>query len=145
MPELLIAIALGLLATWVLVLGLLWLLRPRGTGVADVVRVVPDVLRLARALVADAAAPLDVRLALVVLAAWIVSPIDLVPEFMPVVGPVDDVVVAILVLRYVRRRIGAVALRRRWPGTPAGWALVARFIGADGGPAGDGDLRVDGS
>jgi uncharacterized membrane protein YkvA (DUF1232 family) len=143
MPDLLIAIVLGLLATWVVALGLLWLLRPRGTGAGDVVRVVPDVLRLARVLIADPVVPLDVRLALVALAGWIVSPIDLVPEFLPVIGPLDDVVVAILVLRYVRRRVGAAEVRRRWPGTPAGWAMVARVIGAEDDPPEDGEREAD--
>ena len=66
--------------------------------------------------------PLDVRLVLVVLVAWIVSPIDLIPEFIPVLGPFDDVVVAIVALRYVRRRLGIAGTARRWPGSPRGSA-----------------------
>ena len=57
-------------------------------------RVVPDLLRLLRDLVGDRTTPLDVRVVIVVLVAWIVSPIDLIPEFIPVLGPFDDVVVA---------------------------------------------------
>jgi uncharacterized membrane protein YkvA (DUF1232 family) len=55
-----------------------------------------------------------VRLALVGLLAWQVNPIDLIPEFVPVLGPLDDVIVAIIVLRYVRRRLDHEELRRRW-------------------------------
>jgi uncharacterized membrane protein YkvA (DUF1232 family) len=83
-----------------------------------------------RDLLADAATPLPVRLALGGLLVWIVSPIDLIPEFIPVLGPLDDVVVAVLVLRYVRRRLGAQALRRRWRGSSEGFALLTGVIGS---------------
>ena len=69
------------------------------------------------------------RIVLVGLLAWIVSPIDLIPEFIPVLGPLDDVVVAIVSMRYVRRRLGTDELRRRWVGTPEGFALLTRVIG----------------
>ena len=119
----------GLLAAWALLVVILWLVRPRGVGWADALRVVPDVLRLARSLIADSTTPLPVRLALIGLLAWLLNPIDLVPEFVPVIGPLDDVVVAILVLRYVRRRLGTDELRRRWPGTDAGFAILGRVMG----------------
>ena len=78
----------------------------------------------------DGSAPLDVRLVLVGLMAWIVSPIDLIPEFIPVLGPLDDVVVAVVAMRYVRRRVGIEDLRTRWAGTPEGFALLVRIIGS---------------
>ena len=123
-----LGIFVGLLAIWVTLLALLWLFRPRNVPVGDALRLVPDLLRLVRSLVTDREAPLGVRLALVFLLAWLVSPIDLVPEFVPVIGPLDDVVVAVLVLRYVRRRLGEDELRRRWPGTDAGYALLASIL-----------------
>ena len=61
--------------------------------------------------------------------AWLVSPIDLIPEFIPVLGPMDDVVVAIVALRYVRRRIGADGLRERWTGTDDGFAVLGKVVG----------------
>ena len=87
-------------------------------------------LRLLRSVITDRSAPLDVRLVLVGLVAWIVSPIDLIPEFIPVLGPMDDIVVAIVALRYVRRRVGIDDLRARWPGSPEGFALLVRVIGS---------------
>jgi len=57
-----------------------------------------------------------------------VSPIDLIPEFVPVIGPLDDIVVAVLVLRYVRKRLGEDELRRRWPGTDDGYALLRSIL-----------------
>jgi len=123
-------ILVGLLVVWSALLGLFWLLRPKDVPVRDLIRVVPDVLRLLRSVIGDRSAPLDVRVVLVGLVIWIVSPIDLIPEFIPVLGPLDDVVVAIVALRYVRRRLGVDDLRRRWAGTDAGFALLVRAIGA---------------
>lgn len=125
----LIGIALSLAAAWVLFVALLWLLRPRDVRLGELVRVAPDVLRLVRDLLADAAVPASVRLLLVFLLAWLVSPIDLIPEFIPVLGPLDDVVVAVIVLRYVRRRLGEDDLSRRWRGTPDGFALLSSVLG----------------
>jgi len=121
-------IILGLVAAWLALLIVLWLLRPRDVGARELVRVVPDLLRLTRDLLLDRSAPPGVRFALVVLLAWLVNPIDLIPEFIPVLGPLDDVIVAVIVLRYVRRRLGAEELRRRWRGTPEGWTLVERLL-----------------
>ena len=121
-------IILGLVAAWLALLIVLWLLRPRDVGARELVRVVPDLLRLTRDLLLDRSAPRGVRFALVVLLAWLVNPIDLIPEFIPVLGPIDDVIVAVLILRYVRRRLGAEELRRRWRGTPEGWTLVERLL-----------------
>jgi len=127
--EVLIEIAVGLILLWILFVALLWILRPRDARLADLIRIVPDVLRLARSLIGDRSVPLGVRAALVGMVAWVVNPIDLIPEFIPILGPLDDVVVAVLVLRYVRRRLGDDQLSRRWPGTPQGYVLLGGIIG----------------
>jgi uncharacterized membrane protein YkvA (DUF1232 family) len=121
-------VVLGLVALWVVLVAVLWLLRPRGVSTKDLLRVGPDVVRLGRDLVVDPATPRGVRAALVLLVVWLVSPIDLIPEFIPILGPLDDVIVAVVILRYVRRRIGGDELRRRWRGTPESWALVERLL-----------------
>lgn len=123
-------IVASLLAVWLLFVVVLWILRPRGTNLGQLVRIVPDVLRLARDLLRDGSVPLGVRAALVGLLAWLINPIDIIPEFIPILGPLDDVVVAVLVLRYVRRRLGDDELRRRWPGTEEGYQLLYRVLGA---------------
>jgi uncharacterized membrane protein YkvA (DUF1232 family) len=123
-------IGLGILAAWAILVGLLFALRPRGVPLGELLRVIPDVVRLVRRLLRDREVPLSVKVALVVLTVWLLSPIDLIPEFIPVLGPVDDAVVAVLILRYVRRRLGIEALRSRWPGTPEGFALLSRIIGS---------------
>jgi uncharacterized membrane protein YkvA (DUF1232 family) len=122
-------IIIGLVIAWLALLVLLWLIRPRGVGARELARLVPDILRLVRDLVTDRSAPRGVRVALVILLVWLISPIDLVPEFIPVLGPLDDVIVAVVVLRYVRRRLGDVELRRRWRGTDDGYRVLSAFLG----------------
>jgi uncharacterized membrane protein YkvA (DUF1232 family) len=121
--------ALGLVALWLLLLAVFWVLRPRDVPVREVIRVIPDILRLLRALISDPTVPLDARIVVVGLIAWILSPIDLIPEFIPGLGPLDDVIVAIVALRYVRRRIGIDGISARWPGSDDGLRLLVRVIG----------------
>jgi len=127
-PGSLLVVILGLLALWVALIAVLWAFRPRDVRLRDLAGVVPDLLRLIRDLIGDSSVPARVRLALVGLLAWLISPIDLVPDFIPVLGPIDDLVVAILVLRYVRRRLGEDDLRGRWQGTPQSWELLAAIL-----------------
>jgi uncharacterized membrane protein YkvA (DUF1232 family) len=124
-------VVLGLVLMWAVVLVLLVLFRPRNVPLRELVRVVPDVIRLIRSIITDRSVPLDVRAVLTLLLAWIVSPIDLIPEFIPVLGPLDDVVAAAVALRYTRRRLGIEEVRQRWVGTPDGFALLVRLIGPD--------------
>jgi uncharacterized membrane protein YkvA (DUF1232 family) len=129
-PRTLVAIVVALVALWAILVALFWVLRPKGSSLREILGLIPDVLRLLRSVIGDRTAPLDVRLVLVGLVAWIVSPIDLIPEFIPVIGPLDDVVVAVIAFRYVRRRVGVEDLRRRWSGTDDGFALLLRVIGS---------------
>ena len=128
--ELIVGLVVGLLVLWLALLVLFFLLRPKDVPLRELLAVVPDVLRLLRSLVRDSAVPADVRIVVVGLVAWILSPIDLIPEFIPVLGPLDDVVVAVVAMRYVRRRVGLPDLEARWEGTPDGFALLTRVIGA---------------
>jgi uncharacterized membrane protein YkvA (DUF1232 family) len=127
--ETLVGIVVGLLAAWALLVAILWLVRPRDVRLVELARVVPDIARLVRDLLADGATPVLARAALVLLLAWLIWPVDVIPEFVPVLGPLDDVVVAVLVLRYVRRRLGDAALQARWRGSDDGYALLAAVTG----------------
>ncbi len=60
---------------------------------------------------------------------YLASPIDLVPDFVPIIGYADDAVVVALVLRSVVRRAGRQALVRHWPGTPQGLGLIEQLAG----------------
>jgi uncharacterized membrane protein YkvA (DUF1232 family) len=122
-------VIVALVALWLVLIVALFLLRPRGVRATELVRLIPDVVRLARDLVLDPKTPRGVRVALVILAAWLISPIDLVPEFIPLLGPVDDAIVTVLVLRYVRRRLGVEALRSRWRGTGDGFRTLEAILG----------------
>ncbi|HUQ44367.1 MAG TPA: DUF1232 domain-containing protein [Candidatus Limnocylindria bacterium] len=127
--ELIVAILVGLVGLWALLIAILWLFRPREVPLRELLRVVPDVLRLVRDLIRDPAVPRGARAALVGLLAWLISPIDLIPEVIPVLGPLDDVVVAVLVLRYVRRRVGEDVMRSHWQGSEDGWLLLSHLLG----------------
>lgn len=127
--SLLVGIAVGVAVLWSLLVVLFFVLRPKGVAAREIIGIVPDVLRLIRSVITDRSVPMDVRVVLVGLLAWILSPIDLIPEFIPVIGPLDDVLVAVVSMRFVRRRLGTEELRRRWAGTPDGFATLTRVIG----------------
>lgn len=125
----LLALLVGLAAVWLAFVLLLWLLRPRDARLPDLLRVVPDIVRLCRDLLSSPDTAWDVRIAIVGLLVWLLNPIDLIPEFIPVLGPLDDIIVAVLVLRYVRSRVGTEELRSRWRGTPEGFELLRSVTG----------------
>lgn len=95
----------------------------------DALRLVPDLVRLVRRLTADPAVARPVRVRLVLLLIYLASPIDLIPDVVPILGQADDLVLAALVLRSVVRRAGPEALARHWPGSPAGLAVIRRLAG----------------
>src|SRR6186997_2589172 len=125
-------LVIGLVVLWAALLVVFWLVRPKDVSARELIRVVPDVVRLIRTVITDRTAPIDVRVVLVGLLIWIVSPIDLIPEFIPGLGPLDDVIVAIVAMRYTRRRMGLAALRERWKGSDDGFELLLRVIGTGG-------------
>lgn len=131
MPGTIQAVLLIVLLTagaWLAFVAILWLHRPTRILAGAALRLPADLLRLARSLNADPTTPRSVKLAMALLAAYLVSPIDLVPDFLPVVGSLDDVIVAGLVLRWVARRIGRVELEAHWAGTQAGLAWLLRLV-----------------
>jgi len=83
---------------------------------------VTTVLRLRR----DRRVPRRAKVAVAVAGLWVLSPIDLIPEFLPVIGPLDDVVVVALALRYAARRVPRAALEEAWAGDPH---LLDRLLG----------------
>ena len=129
-PLLVVLIAvLVFLVLWALVVFAVWRSAPSRATAVDVVRLLPDILRLTAALARDPATPRSCKLALGGLALWLANPIDLIPEFVPVIGPLDDIVMTAIVLRWVGRRVGDGALRGHWQGSPEGFDLVMRLLG----------------
>jgi uncharacterized membrane protein YkvA (DUF1232 family) len=119
----------GLLLVWVVCVYALWRSAPETTSVQDAMRVLPDLLRLVRRLAGDASLPRGVRVRLWLALAYLASPIDLIPDFMPVLGYADDALVVAVVLRSVVRRAGPDAVSGHWTGTPAGLVAVSRLAG----------------
>ena len=127
--DVLIGAGVGLLVTWVVLVSALLVGRPRGRLLAESVRLLPDLLRLLRRLGADDTQPTGVRFRLALLLVYLASPIDLVPDFIPVLGYADDAVLVVVVLRSVARRAGTEPLQRHWPGTEEGFAALCRLTG----------------
>jgi len=121
-------VAVGL-AVWVAAIVLLAVMG-RGVAARALVRLVPDLVALFRGVVRDPVVPLGSKILLVAAVVWLVSPIDLIPEFIPVLGPLDDAIVAALVLRHLVRRAGVDVVRRHWQGDERTLLVLLRVAGA---------------
>ena len=130
--DLLIGAGMALLLAWLALVMALVLARPRGALLTEALRLLPDVLRLIRRLAADPDLPRGVRIRLGALLVYLALPIDLIPDFIPVLGYADDAIIVTVVLRSVVRRAGIGAVRARWPGTDDGFAALARLTGLPG-------------
>jgi uncharacterized membrane protein YkvA (DUF1232 family) len=127
---------LVIVAVWVafmLTLGLLG----RGDLARAAARLIPDLLVLFKRLLGDRRVPRRSKVVVALTLAYLALPLDLVPDFIPVAGQLDDAIVVGLVLRYVLRRAGPEIVREHWPGGPEGLKLVLQL-------AGYGDGRADG-
>jgi uncharacterized membrane protein YkvA (DUF1232 family) len=125
----LIGLGAALLLTWIALVVALLVARPERALLREAVRLLPDLLRLLRRLSADRALPRGVRIRLALLTAYLAFPIDLIPDFIPVLGYADDAIVVTLVLRGTVRRAGLDAVRAHWPGTDDGFAALCRLTG----------------
>lgn len=124
-----LGIGAGLLVAWLAMLAALALLRPEGTTLADATRLLPDLVGLVRRLARDPEVPRPARATLWFLTGYLLMPIDLVPDFIPVLGYADDAIVVAIALRRVVRSAGAGAVDRHWRGSAAGLAVVHRLAG----------------
>lgn len=120
-----------LIASWVLLVALAARLPP---GVLkELAGLLPNCVKTARTLRSDPAVPRRAKLAVGFAALWCLSPIDLIPEFLPVIGPLDDVVVVALALRYAARQIPREVLEAAWTGEAS---TFDRLLGPRRPPAG---------
>jgi uncharacterized membrane protein YkvA (DUF1232 family) len=120
---LLVAAAL-MVATWALLVVLARRLPPG--PLRELARFVPDCVTAIRRLRRDPRVPRRAKVAVVLAGLWVASPIDLLPEFLPVIGPLDDVVVVAVALRYAARQVPRQVLQDAWPGDPR---LLERLLG----------------
>ena len=88
-------------------------------------------LCLVARLATDPTVPRGIRIRLGLLLAYLACPIDLIPDFIPVLGYADDAIIVTAVLRSVVRGAGIDAVRAQWPGTDDGFAAIARLTGLD--------------
>jgi uncharacterized membrane protein YkvA (DUF1232 family) len=132
MAEVLVGVLAGVLLLWVVLAMVLWLAKPDEYAIRDAMRLLPDLLRLIKRLAADPETPRGVRVRLSLLLGYLALPVDLIPDFIPVLGYADDAIIVSLVLRSATRRAGADALAKHWPGTPDGLAALKRLCRLNG-------------
>lgn len=121
-----VLVAAGLLVLSWAALAVLARRLPPGAA-KDLATVLPACATTARRLRRDARVPRRAKVAVALAGLWVVSPIDLIPEFLPVIGPLDDVVVVALALRYAARRVPREVLFEAWPAEPR---LLERLVPA---------------
>jgi len=126
-----IGFAIGLAVAWLALIVGLYLARPKGSLLKEATRLVPDTIRLLRRLASDHDIPRGIRIRLSALFIYLALPIDLIPDFIPVVGFADDAIFVAIALRSVVKRAGPEAIRRHWPGTADGLASLWRLAGLE--------------
>src|SRR3712207_3057432 len=115
---------LCLVASWALLLVLARRLPP---GILrDLAAFIPDCVTTVRRLRKDPRVPRRAKIAIMVAGVWVASPIDLIPGFIPIIGPLDDIVVVALALRYAGRQVPREVLLAAGPGEPR---LIERLLG----------------
>jgi uncharacterized membrane protein YkvA (DUF1232 family) len=117
----------GLVLVWTVLAAVLWLTKPDEYELREALRLLPDLIRLIKRLAADPDTPRGVRIRLALLLVYLALPVDLIPDFVPVIGYADDAIIVALVLRSTTRRAGPDALARHWPGTPEGLNALKRL------------------
>jgi uncharacterized membrane protein YkvA (DUF1232 family) len=118
----LVLLVYALFVVWLIVAG-------RKEEARAVAGLVPDFVVLFRRLLSDGRVPRRRKLVLAALIPYLVMPFDLVPDFIPVAGYLDDAVIVAFVLRYVLRGSGPELIKEHWPGPPTSLAFVLRLAG----------------
>jgi uncharacterized membrane protein YkvA (DUF1232 family) len=124
MRTLLIALA-SVVAVWAVAVALLFAFGRRSQA-RELAKLIPNLLVLFKGLLQDPRVSRGNKAWLWFAVVWLVSPIDLIPEFIPVLGPLDDAVVAALVLRHVLRTTDHAVLAEHWRGDPATLDTITR-------------------
>ena len=128
MRALIIALAIAA-AVWLLAIVAL-VIAGRRTHAKELAMLLPNLLSLLRGMIRDPRVGRFDKFLLVVAVAWVASPIDLIPEFIPVFGPLDDVVVVALILRRLVRRAGPEVVSDHWRGDPEIMRRILKLVRA---------------
>ena len=124
-----VTVTLAFLAVWALLIAAMLISGRKWQAIAAA-KVLPDLVRLLKGLARDPRVSRGSKWMLGFAALWVVSPIDLIPEFIPVAGPLDDIVVVALVLRHVLKKAGRQVVTDHWTGDPAVLERILRLSGA---------------
>ena len=100
------------------------LLLGRRRDAQEVARFIPDCIVLLKRLLGDERVPLGAKLAVGLLLPYLVLPFDLIPDFIPIAGQIDDALLVALVIAYVSRRAGRQVITELWPGSDQGLQIV---------------------
>ena len=120
-----LGVVFGALATWVVLIILVGsAARRHRVPVGVAARTVRDTIRLVRSLAADREMPRSIRWRLGFALVYCCQPFNLIPDFIPVVGYADNIVVAAWALRSVISIAGPDVVEQRWPGSPEGLAIL---------------------
>jgi uncharacterized membrane protein YkvA (DUF1232 family) len=128
----LLGIVGGCVLIWGVLVAALWLTKPGDYDLRDALRLLPDLIRLVKRMATDPDTPRGVRIRLALLLGYLALPIDLIPDFVPVLGYADDAIIVAIVLRSATRRAGPDALAKHWPGTPEGLTALKRLCRLNG-------------
>lgn len=133
--DVLIGLAGALVVSWLALVVALLLVRPKGNILREALRILPDLIRLLKNLATDRTQPKAVRIRLGLLMAYLAFPIDLIPDFIPVLGYADDAIIMVAILRSVVRRVGLDQVQAHWPGTDDGFNALCKATGLAPHPA----------
>ena len=126
--DVIIGVAAALLLSWLALILALAISRPNGNLLKEALRLLPDLLRLLKRLTTDRTLPTGIRVRVALLFGYLAIPIDIIPDFIPVLGYADDAIIVVLVLRSVCRRVSPEELRAAWPGTDDGFTALLRLV-----------------
>jgi uncharacterized membrane protein YkvA (DUF1232 family) len=124
----LVAALAACVVVWVAAIGL-FVVAGRREDARALARLIPDCLVLVARLVRDPRVSRRKKLLLAFLAGYLAMPFDLIPDFIPIAGQLDDVVVVVLILRLVLRGGGETVVRDLWPGPESSLRIVLRALG----------------
>lgn len=126
--DVIISVSAALVLSWLALIVALAIRRPKGSLLKEALRLLPDLLRLLKRLTTDRTLPTGGRVRVALLFICLAIPIDLIPDFIPVLGYADDAIIVVLVLRSVCRRLSPEELRAAWPGTDDGFVALLRLV-----------------
>ena len=131
LPRLAIGFVTVLVAGWILLAVAVARARPPGGIEGGTARLLPDTVRLLRNLARDRTLPRSVRWKLAVALVYNLQPINVIPDFIPLIGIVDNLVITAWALRSAIRTAGPGAVSRHWSGTADGLAVLYRLVRLD--------------